>query len=148
MLALSQNSTFTGDISAQNMYTKSEVNELWTGTLTSSDISSARAGELLNQQLILYNVNNLLQQNTDGTFKVYDYTDPNNVFAGGVLPHPIKLIFWKSNTTAPADDNILMRLDDTYAHFAKQTSYYIDFGGMVQTNRTDETLLFTVKLPR
>ena len=36
-----------------------------------------------------------------------------------------------------------MMLDDTYAYVSKAlyTSYHIQIGGMLQTNRTDETLL-------
>ena len=60
-----------------------------------------------------------MQQNTDGAFKCYDYTYPNNVYSGGVISQQSKSIFCKSNTAVPAYDDILMRFDDTYAYFQK-----------------------------
>ena len=52
--------------------------------------------------------------------------------------------FCKLNTTGLADEHILMRLDDTYSYFAEAvyTSYHIQVGSKLQTNRTNKTLLF------
>ena len=57
-----------------------------------------------------------MQQNTEGPFKFYQYADPHNVSSGGVISHPTRLIVCKTDTTALADDIVLMRLDDTYAY--------------------------------
>ena len=73
----------------------------------------------------MYNnyVHNLLQQNTEGAFKLYDFTDQHNVDSGGVTSHTTKNICCESNTTALVDDYILMRLDDTYAYFQKFSTH-------------------------
>ena len=42
------------------------------------------------------------------------------VFSSGVISHPILLIICTGHTTTPADDNIIMRSDDTCAYFAKK----------------------------
>ena len=105
-------------------YTKSDVDNILTGKPSSSDLTSALARKADKSTTYTENdVNNVLQQNKDGSFRFYDYTDPGNVYSGGVCSHPTKLICRKSNTTSPADDNILMRLDDTYAYFAKKRTY-------------------------
>ena len=126
------------------MYTTTQVNELLTGTAFSSAITSAIAGKAdKSTTYTKISVNNILQHNTEGSCKMYECTDPNNVYSGGVISHPTRLIFCKTNTTDPAVYNILMRVEDTYAcSQVLYTSYHIQIGGMLQTNRTDETLLF------
>ena len=42
---MTSTSTFTGDITAPNIYTKTEVNNLLTGKTSSSDITSAISGK-------------------------------------------------------------------------------------------------------
>ena len=87
-----------------------------------------------------------MQQNQYGSFKFYDYTDPGNVYSGGVISHPTKLICCETDTPSPAADNKLMWLESTYAYFkilVLYTSCDIQLGGVLKTNRMDEKILFT-----
>ena len=97
-------------------FTKTKVANLLTRKASSTDITSTIAGKA--DKFTTYTktkVDSLLQQNKSGSFKFYDYIDPGNVYSGGVISHPTKLIFCRTNTSSSADDNTRMSLDDTYA---------------------------------
>ena len=101
-LEISQTSTFRGDISAPNIYNKTQLNELLIGPATSSDTTSAITGQAGKSTTYTNNnVNKLLLQNTEGAFQVYDYTDPNNVYSGGVISNPTQLVFGKIKCNSP-----------------------------------------------
>ena len=76
------------------IYTKSDVENLLIGKATSSDITSEIAGEAdTTTSYTQNNVNNFLQQNKDGSFQLFNFTEEGNVYPGGVISHPTNLIF-------------------------------------------------------
>ena len=95
LLDITQTATITGEISAPNDYTKTQINERLSGKSSSSAITSAIAGKADTSTIFFSkknDANNVLQQNTEGSLNIYSYTDPNNVYSGGVIPHQTRLI--------------------------------------------------------
>ena len=122
-LEITSTSTFLGDISAPNIYTKTHVNDLLAGKASSADISSAVSGK---QNTLSFKDPAQLDPPVQG----FHLLRGGNIVPGLAVSSPLTLTYY-------GNDYNEIGLMDPFA-----VPGDIKLNGTIKTNRVDDTLLF------